>query len=277
MLYRTLLLIAPGLVCLACALDAGRLSDRQAAASGFTRVVVTGAGFQHVVYRNRRTQDSGVLHVYLEGDGSPWLGENRIARDPGPRNPLMLALMAEDPAPSLYLGRPCYHGLADDPACNPLMWTSGRYSQPVVASMVRALEKLTSGHDNQDLVLIGYSGGGTIAMLLAERVQQVRAVVTLAGNLNTDQWTALHDYSPLVTSLNPAQRAPLDPRIYQLHVAAEHDRVVPPALIAAAAARQVQAQVMIVPGIDHTCCWKTLWPELLEKLSQHVGPAQAVR
>jgi hypothetical protein len=102
-------------------------------------------------------------------------------------------------------------------------------------------------------------------------------VVTLAGNLDTDQWTALHDYSPLATSMNPSRRAPLDSRIFQLHVAAENDQVVPPGMIVAAAAHQAQAQVMIAPGADHTCCWKTLWPEVLGTLSRSVGSTQAER
>ena len=35
--------------------------------------------------------------------------------------------MGLDPAPSVYLGRPCYLGRAADPGCHPWYWTHGRY------------------------------------------------------------------------------------------------------------------------------------------------------
>lgn len=109
-----------------------------------------------------------------------------MATDPGPRNPLMLKLMALDTAPAVYLGRPCYPGLSRQPPCNPALWTSGRYSPQVLASLARALQTLIRDTGSRGIVLIGHSGGGTLAMLLAARVPDVRAVVTLAGNLDPD-------------------------------------------------------------------------------------------
>jgi pimeloyl-ACP methyl ester carboxylesterase len=50
--------------------------------------------------------------------------------------------------------------------------------------MQAALERiLASGHFD-GVVLIGYSGGGTLAMLLAARVPETRGVITIAGNLD---------------------------------------------------------------------------------------------
>src|SRR6266545_4164343 len=74
---------------------------------------VEGEGFAHVVYRPAGLRPDGgrVLHIYLDGDGTPW-ERGRPAPDPTPRAPLVLRLMALDPAPRVYLGRPCYHGLA---------------------------------------------------------------------------------------------------------------------------------------------------------------------
>ena len=78
-----------------------------------------------------------MLHVYLDGDGTPMLGSYPAA-DPTPRDPLVLDLMALDSTPSIYVGRPCYHGLSGAP-CSPSLWTSGRYSEPVVASMAAGI------------------------------------------------------------------------------------------------------------------------------------------
>src|SRR5689334_2705067 len=67
----------------------------------------TGATFRHRIYRREALDPdaSGVLHVYIEGDGQPFLSPTAVALDPTPREPLMLRLMALDPARSLYLGR----------------------------------------------------------------------------------------------------------------------------------------------------------------------------
>ena len=90
-----------------------RLSD------DWARVVVAGAPFQHLAIYDPAIAASATLHVYLEGDGRPWLdGGTRVAADPTPRDALALRLMQRDGSPSLYLGRPC-HFIADDPHCAP--------------------------------------------------------------------------------------------------------------------------------------------------------------
>jgi alpha-beta hydrolase superfamily lysophospholipase len=111
--------------------------------------------------------------------------------------------------------------------------------------------------------LIGHSGGGTLAMLLAERVGRIDAVVTIAGNLDVAGWTRLHDYQPLSASLDPSTRPPLPKQIRQIHFAGGRDKEVPPDLIAAAARRQPDARLELRPDFDHACCWVRDWPELL--------------
>ena len=98
--------------------------------AGFTRAVVRGAPFEHVVFVANRHggPQNGVLHVYIEGDGRPYLDRWTAAADPTPRNPLMLRLMTIDPEPAVYLGRPCYFGLAIQPPCTPRDWTLDRFS-----------------------------------------------------------------------------------------------------------------------------------------------------
>ena len=94
--------------------------DEQAAGLGYHRQVVKGEGYDHVVYiKPGRVIERSVLHVYLEGDGTPWVRKRLAAFDPTPRKPVMLALMALDALPSVYLGRPCYHGLSQAIGCTP--------------------------------------------------------------------------------------------------------------------------------------------------------------
>ena len=248
-----------------CASPSQRIDDR-AADLGYRRVVVRGEGFSHVAYiKNGRATPNSALHVYLEGDGTPWVSKRVAAADPTPRTPLMLELMFLDPAPSLYLGRPCYHGLNKAKACTPDMWTDKRYSEAVVASMSAALDRLSV--DCQALVLLGYSGGGTLAMLLAERQPKTETVITVAANLDTERWAALHMQQPLTGSLNPATRPPLPSHIRQMHFAGGRDDNVPPTLVRDAIAQQQGAIFKVFPKQDHSCCWRDVWKEILGGLA----------
>lgn len=246
----------------ACATPPQRV-DRLAAEQGYRRVVVPGRDFSHVAYIKGELAPSRPLHVYLEGDGNPRRG-GRAAQYPTPRNPLMLKLMALDPAPGVYLGRPCYQGLQHSENCGTKWWTDLRYSAQVADSMSAALLTLTG--ERQPLMLLGHSGGGTLAMLMAERLPNVEAVVTVAGNLDPSAWTRLHGYPPLPGSLNPAARPPLPATIRQLHLAGGRDRNVPAELIRRVAAQQINSEYRYFERYDHTCCWQEIWPDIVNEL-----------
>lgn len=236
-----------------------------AEAARFDRRLLTGGQFQHVVYSKPSTaNDFARLHVYLHGDGTPWLRKGRPAFDPTPRNPLTLKLMALDQTPSLYLGRPCYDGLAfTDPSCHPWYWTHARYADEVVDSLAQALSQWMEKHPYRRITLIGYSGGGSLALLLAQRMAKVDTLVTLAANLDIDRWADAHGYSRLQSSLNPARLASLRHGLSQHHWVGEQDQNVTPDLLKSALSRQPNAQLTILPALDHDCCWETLWPALL--------------
>jgi dienelactone hydrolase len=131
--------------------------------------------------------------------------------------------------------------------------------------MSAALDRLSK--DYQALVLLGYSGGGTLAMLIAERQPKTGTVITVAANLDTERWVALHKQQPLSGSLNPASRQPLPPNILQLHFAGGRDDNVPPSLVRDAIAQQQGATFKIYPKQDHGCCWRDVWKEILGELT----------
>lgn len=229
-----------------------------AAGHGLSGEVVRGDPFLHQVFRNR--VGGRRLHVYLDGDGTPWRTRYEVAMDPTSRQPLMLQLMLLDQQPALYLGRPCYHRVADK-HCEPRWWTRQRYAAEVVASLNRVLQHYAQDYD--ELVLIGHSGGGTLAMLIAGRRADVAAVLTLGGNLDPDAWASAHQYTPLRGSLNPAREPPLPASIWQLHVLGEEDSNVTRDMVAPVVDRQARACLVSVPGQGHGCCWRELWPALL--------------
>jgi len=229
--------------------------------------VVPGTAFSHVVFEQTR-RPSRTLHVYLDGDGTPWLAW-RPAMDPTPRNPLLLRLMALDPNPSVYLGRPCYHGLSETPPCPSALWTEERYSEAVVSSMAAALRRVLQAGGFERLAWFGYSGGGVIAVLLAPRFAETTDLVTIAANLDIDAWADLHGYSRLTGSLNPARQPPMPARIRQRHYVGGQDRVVPKDVVARGPIDP--DTLVVIPSYDHTCCWETIWPAVLAE----VGPASA--
>ena len=249
-----------------CATPAQRL-DARALDLGYRRMVLQGAGINHVAYfKDGRETGNRILHVYLEGDGTPWVRKGVPAVDPTPRNPVMLDLMSLDPAPGIYLGRPCYNGLRDK-ACTPDLWTNNRYSESVVAGMSEILGGVLAEY--QSLVLLGHSGGGTLAMLLAERQARVHAVVTVAANLDTERWAALHRQQSLNGSLNPATMPPLRPGVLQMHFAGAEDENVPPHLVRDAIRQQPAARFKVISKQDHSCCWREVWPMVLDGLGAY--------
>lgn len=239
----------------------------RAASLKFEPLVIAGTTYKHRLYAARTTSPKQVLHIYIEHDGSPWLLEGtQVSRDPTPRNPLMLEWMSLDTASRLYLGRPCYFDLDTSPPCSPLLWTHQRYSEGVVDSMVAALQKFLGVRPHDQLAFFGYSGGGALAMLLAERFPETVAVVTIAGNLDIDAWVKLHDYSQLEGSINPTSRPPLPERIVQRHYVGAKDDNIPPGIVREFSATRPGSQVVEIPNFDHICCWGKLWPKILANL-----------
>ena len=234
-----------------------------AADRGLRAEVVTGAGFRHRVLAPARAAGP-TLHIYLDGDGTPWLG-GHPASDPTPRAPLVLDLLALDPAPAVYLGRPCYHGLGGDPGCAPALWTSARYSEAVVSSMAAAARRVLAARGAERIVWLGYSGGGALAVLLAARLPETAGVITVAANLDVDAWAEHQRSGRLAGSLNPARQPPLPPRLFQRHYAGGRDRTVPVEVTRRGAS---PAALVVIPGFDHRCCWKALWPAVLAELER---------
>lgn len=259
---RVLTLMAAALLAGGCATPASR-GSAFALDHGFTREIVTGERFRHVVWRKSGPPSDRVLHFYLEGDGTPHVSPHVVARDPTPRDPVMLHLMALDPHASVYVGRPCYWGLHADAGCSSYVWTLGRFSAPVVASIVAVILKETAAYPGARVVIYGHSGGATLALLAVDRGLRPAGVVTIGGNLDPDAWTSLHGYTPLVGSLNPVREPLARLGVRLRHYVGDRDTNTPPEFVRAAAERS-GGEVIVVPGFDHHCCWSQIWTQAVE-------------
>ena len=224
-----------------------------------------GKFFDLAVYENSNS-DRNHLHVYIGGDGKPWLKNRFKSIDPTSRRMTTLALMALDKRSAIYLGRPCYHNMAASRGCSDKWWTSHRYSKKIVDDMSYVLDKYIVEHNTQSITLFGFSGGGTIAMLLAPLIKQTVSVVTINGNLDTDEWVKLHNYTPLFGSLNPALQTKLSKNIRQIHLVGLQDRNIPVDVIINQFAGQKNTEIISYPEFTHHCCWQDIWPEFLQKM-----------
>jgi len=212
--------------------------------------------------------EASTLTVYLEGDGLAWVTRSRPSTDPTPLQPIALRLALADPDPqAVYLARPCQYVMGLE--CRPEYWLEKRFSPETIEATGAALDELKVRYSAATLLLVGYSGGGAVAALLAAERDDVKALVTVAGNLDHEFWTGYHQISPLNGSLNPADRASGLARMPQWHFVGGSDAVIPPEVLSAYT-RQLPGSAPVVrvlkPDYDHQCCWVESWPTLIRQV-----------
>lgn len=209
------------------------------------------------------------LRVYIEGDGFAWKSRTQPSDDPTPRKPIGLTLAATDKNQNvLYIARPCQFIGPPLPAhCDERVWTSDRFSPSVIDAMNDALSQFVKQYPGVKLELIGYSGGGNIAAILAERRTDVRSLRTVAGNLDVAYVNAIHHVSAMPDAVSAIDRASALRTMPQLHFSGDADKTVTPE-VAQRFQRAVGgtcSQVDIVSNMTHGSDWAAIWPQLLAK------------
>ncbi|MBD8163186.1 alpha/beta fold hydrolase [Erwinia persicina] len=207
------------------------------------------------------------VHLYIEGDGFAWVTPGQPSRDPTPLNPVALKLAAADNAVNVaYLARPCqYVPMGRNPACNQSWWTDRRFAPAAVAAMNNAISQVMRSAPGQPLILVGYSGGGAIAALVAARRSDVQSLRTVAGNLDMDEVNRLHHASPMPLSLNAKSVAPALAGLPQIHYSGSADRIILQRVTEGyvSASHSPCVKWISVPGMTHGGDWDRLWPTLL--------------
>lgn len=215
---------------------------------------------------------SDVLHVYLEGDGKPWVRGRLHATNPTSSRMLALQLMQADPYPSVYLNRPCYGFDSVPDYCDSTLWTSARYSDFVVKQLNEGITQLKHRYKARKVVLIGHSGGGSLAILIAHQRDDIAGILTVAANLDHKAWTDYFGYQPLFASANPADILPLPSSIPRWHLLGVKDSQVPIKVALPGARQDVHATVKVIDDYNHHCCWKREWSEKIERFRQAILP-----
>jgi alpha/beta hydrolase fold len=206
------------------------------------------------------------LTIYIEGDGLAWFNASSPSDDPTPMNPLALKLALLDTSPAVYLARPCqYVGIQNQTNCSQALWTSHRFSNAVVSATNQAINQLKQKLNAHKLILVGYSGGGAVAALVAARRNDVVRLITVAGNLDHRAWTSEHHLTPLAGSLNPVDAWQQLQDIPQTHFVGSQDAVIGESVARSYAAHFIsgkQPVIVVIPAFDHNCCWDMRWPTL---------------
>lgn len=242
---------------------------QQIAQAGSLEPISVSAGDFKLAGWLRITESSNSLRVYIEGDGLAWARRDRPSLDPTPRNPVALSLAANDNHPNvLYLARPCqYQGVGSNRACKPALWTHGRFSPEVVDALDQALDQmLDQFREHAGIELVGYSGGGALAVMIAARREDVINLRTVAGNLDSESFVALHQVSPMSGSKNPADYAASLRHLPQVHFFGDADKVIPGKISQQFAEKAAPSTCITrkpVHGANHADGWQERWPTLL--------------
>lgn len=234
---------------------------------GWQRLNLDARRFVLAAFVPPQLKQTDTLTIYLEGDGLAWIDGSSPSFDPTPLEPLALRLALRDSAGGVaYLARPCqYVTGAERRGCETRFWTSHRFSSDVVSATNLAVDQLKARFGAQRLVLVGYSGGGAVAALVAAERRDVARLVTIAGNLDHRAWTSEHGLSPLSGSHNAADAWQGLTGIAQTHYVGGKDLNVGESVARAYAARfpfDKRPTIIVVPEFDHHCCWEARWPAL---------------
>ena len=210
---------------------------------------------------------SHIMAVYLEGDGFAFVRPSQPSTDPTPTDPVALRLaMAQLGYESpVWLGRPCQYTMPDHGRnCEVKYWTSHRYAPEVLDSYDAAIDQMKARLGATRIVLVGYSGGGALAALLAARRSDVEGFITVVANLDLGYWTQRDGLSPLWGSLDPANVAANLGHMPQFHFTGGKDKAVGTDVVASFIRRLPEGTPvgqMEIKEFTHSCCWGDVWAD----------------
>ena len=246
--------------------DRASVADDIAAKAGFIKEYIRAGDFSLMTYQ-RFNRHSDNISIYIEGDGMAWENKHRLSDDPTPLNPVALRLAALDPADNLaYIARPGQYSFSGFSECDSKYWSGFRFAPEVINSFSRVIDTLKEKSGAKYVELVGYSGGGAIAVLVAAGRSDVVGVRTVAGNLDSKELSKYHRVSQLDGSKDPIDAAGKVAHIPQRHFVGSRDKIVPP-LIAEYFVRMEgdkgYARITVVDGVSHNHGWQKRWRELL--------------
>lgn len=241
-------------------------ADFMAKSNCFVRKIVKGGDFWITTYQ-KITNKNAPYVFYIEGDGAAFIGRYQISQNPTPIRPMLLGLAVMDDRPNVvYISRPCqYTDVHLNLKCqNNAYWTNLRMSDEVVGSINEVINTVNT--EKNKFHLIGYSGGGGIAVLIAARNNLVKNIITLSGNLDITRFCEYHHTRPMIGSLNPIEYVTQINKIPQIHISGGDDKIVPPFIadkfVEASNSKCVTREIFVKNA--HSSGWDKVWQYILK-------------
>lgn len=202
-------------------------ADAIALKSSLKKKIIKTKNFNLVSYQ-KIDSSSKIAVIYIEGDGLAWTSKHRVSNNPTPDHPVALEMASIDNSSTvIYIARPCqYVDLANETLCRADYWTNKRASKEIIESIDTAISKIKTKSGIKQIRLVGYSGGATIAAILAAIRNDVIDLRTIAGNLDINVFSQTHNTSPLYGSLNPIDYAEKLVKIPQTHFVSKNDTII---------------------------------------------------
>lgn len=239
-------------------------AEKVASINKFAKKLVKAGDFVITTYQRVSDKDSPYV-FYIEGDGSISIGCYAIADNPTPSKVMLFKLATLDTRPNIvYIARPCqYTPVELNPNCNQAYWTDKRMAEEVIESTNIVINSINNGNPTS---LVGFSGGGGVAILVAARNKHIKDIITIAGNLDIENFSTHHRIYVLKESLNPIDYAIKISNIPQLHLSGSKDAIVPSKIMQGyiKASSSDCTQQKIFPNITHTKGWDKVWQEVLK-------------
>ncbi len=206
--------------------------------------------------------------IYFEGDGLV-LTSSGIAFNPTPTDPMALRLAIADQRSltKIVINRPFHY--FDCTNCDNKYWTQARYSQEIITSIAEVIKKLQTKYEFKTFDIVAYSGGAAVAFLIATHFREnIKSIITFAGNVDPFAWCKFHETAPLTQSLNPLDNIDTLRTIPQKHFCGTADHNTTLAITQNFQKKLISnnVEIIIVEDFQHDSNWPNYWKTKLMKL-----------
>lgn len=196
-------------LCFLCLLLTSCISNRSYVPKEFDETLIQGKHIPFYILE-KIARKNRPIRIYIEGSGNP-----------NPSKQMALALAQKDPSENIiYLTQACQY--IQHKFCKEEVWKSYRFDQQIILEMVEVLTQIQQRYTPGYIELVGYDDGAALALLLANRIPNVRRVITIGGIFDTQHIPHLKN-----EPLNPMLETAKLELIPQLHFIGEKDDKAP--------------------------------------------------
>ncbi len=206
--------------------------------------------------------------IYLEGDGLVLNKYGEIALNSTPTDPMALRLACVDNRnlTKIVVNRPYHYIKSENP--NSKYWTTARYSPEVIGSILETIKSCQQQFHFETIELVAYSGGASVALLLAPHLKNLQLIISFAGNLDHKSWTHYHNAEPLFESLDPIENMHILSKIPQIHFLGTSDTntTIDLGLMYKQKINSDKIIIIEIDGFEHDSNWPNIWKKQIMKL-----------